>query len=225
MRTQSRVSRYILLCLSGLAGGIVLIFKLVLLPVIGLFWLTVLIASVARCRNTAWLKLLFRIAFPILFGIAIPVVSVVLYFAWHNALSIVGYTYFEYPAQAVATFAGENRLSVLKRGLYWFQTEQLWVPHGDMDEQYRQIQNEVGFLSEPNNRPGKIFVCAQPLYYYLSKRSPALASNGWMPKFFLPEQWNQLSEELAVKTPPYIAIENYCRDLIDKNSPETAEIL
>lgn len=313
VRTQSKVSRYTLLCLSGLAGGIVLVFKLVLLPIIGLFWLTVLISSIAR-RDATWLKLLFRIAFPILFGIAIPVIAITLYFAWHNALSIVNYTYFEYPAQAVAAFAGENRLSILKQGLRWFittfsplitlifvwgliilkdakaqnkrfvsellfklrqadlltvnlilwvfaglavilvqrlsweyhyllllvplgilamkgieaiweqtirispffakplgqavfiicllilfipilrlparkfkrdyfdrmgsQAKQLWVPHDDMDEQYRQIQSEVGFLSEPNNRPGKIFVCAQPLYYYLSKRSPALASNG-----------------------------------------------
>lgn len=46
-----------------------------------------------------------------------------------------------------------------------------------------------------------------------------------MPEFFLPEQWSQLSEEISAKTPPYLVIENYCRDLIDKNSPETSEIL
>lgn len=363
LRTQAKMTRFALLCLSGFAGAVVLVFKLLFLPIIVLFWLTILISFIARHRDTAWLKVLFRTADPILFGAAIPLGAVVLYFAWHDALSIVNYTYFEYPAQAVTAFAGENRLPILKQGLHWFMTtfssliilifvwglvvlkgtkaqnkrfvselflklrqadlltvnlflwvfaglgiilvqrlswweyhyllllvplgilamkgieaiweqtirispffakplgqtvfiicllilftpilrlpvqkfkrdyldrigsttKQLWAPHGDMDEQYRQIQGEVAFLSEPNSRPGKIFVCAQPLYYYLSKRSPALATNGWMPEFFLPEQWNQLNEELTAKPlPAYIVIENYCGDLINRKSPETAEIL
>lgn len=359
---QKRANRFALLCLSGIAGAVVLVFKLILLPIIGLFWLTVLISSIAR-GDEVWLKAFFRAAIPILIGVIVPLLAVALYFAMHNALSIVGYTYFEYPAQAVKAFAGEDRLPVLKQGLRWFvttfspllalifvwglivlkdvkvqnkhfvdellfklrqvdlltvnlilwvfaglavilvqnlswweyhyllllvplgilamkgieaiweqtvrissfftkplgqavfvvcllvifipilrlpmrkfkrdyfdrmgtPTEHLWVPHGDMDEQYRQIQGEVTFLSEPSSLQGKIFVCAQPLYYYLSKRSPALASNGWMPEFFLPDQWNQLSEELALKPlPAYIIIEHYCGNLIDRKSPETRRIL
>ncbi|MGI8495565.1 MAG: hypothetical protein ACR2L1_09680, partial [Pyrinomonadaceae bacterium] len=45
LQIQKRTNRFAFLCLSGIAGAVVLVFKLILLPIIGLFWLTVLISS------------------------------------------------------------------------------------------------------------------------------------------------------------------------------------
>lgn len=362
-RAQSVFKNVSLLFFSGLAGGIVLFFKLILLPIVLLFWLSVLIFLI-MCRVDASLpKVLFRTAAPILSGLAIPILATVVYFAWHDTSALINYTFFEYPAQAVTAFSDINRTSELKRGLRWFVVvflpliililawvliavknlkasngslsskltgsirrmdlltvnlilwlcagfgaillqrlswweyhyllllvplgilatkgiEALWgqairvnvfftkplgcvvfiicvfflfipslkleasriknifanrmnlpddkrgiTPHGDMDEQYQQIRGETGFLREQNNSTDKIFVCGQPLYYYLSKRSPALAANGWMPEFFLPRQWRQLNEELAAKSPAYVLIDRDCRNIIAEKSPETWQLI
>lgn len=360
-RTQSGFTNTSFLFLSGFAGGIVLVFKLILLPIVALFWLLLLIFLVAH-RDASLPKVLFYTVLTILFGLAIPLIAIVAYFAWHDALAVVNYTFFGYPAQAVTAFAGRNRMPMLKQGLRWFimaflpliiiilvwaliavkslkasnkglpnglmhkirgmdlltvslilwlftgfgvvlaqrlswweyhyllllvplgilatkgieamweqvvrvnmffakpsgrfvfticilllfiltvklaagrikntfisrmnlPTEEMWMPRGDMDEQYEQIRLETDFLSEQNSHLGKIFVCGQPLYYYLSKRSPALASNGWMPELFLPGQWKQLNEELAEKSPAYVLADDDCRSIISEKSPETLQLL
>ena len=360
MRTSGKFTNAFLLFLSGLAGSIVLIFKLILLPIITLFWLTFLIFLVTRQKNS-FPKVLFLVIVPILFGLAIPLIGLFIYFASRDALEVVNYTFFEYPALAIIAFAGENRLEVLKQGLQWFiivfspliilvfiqflisvknlktsnesflsglreeilrmdfltlnlilwlvagfgiilvQQLSWWeyhyllllVPLGilatkgieslseqatknnafftkllgrgifiiaiillfmptlflevrriknsfaakmnfpierllspdKINNEYEHIESETAFLFEQNSRPGKIFVCGQPLYYYLSKRSPAVSVNGWMPELFLPEQWKQLNEEIAAKSPVYILTDDNCRELMAKKSPEMLQLL
>jgi hypothetical protein len=360
VESQSASTTGFLLFASGLAGGIVLVFKLILLPIVALFWLSLLIFLVMR-RGIFLPKVLLLTVAPILFGLVIPLLAVIAYFAWYDALDVMNYTFFGYPSRALNSLAGRNRLPILKQGLYWFitsflpliiftfiwallavkrwktqdkslsnrlmnknrqidlvtvnlilwlfagfvvilaqgfswweyhyllllvpfgvlatkgidrlweavqvnafftrpagrlifiicifllfvptlklaawrakntfisrmnsPTEPLLTPSGDMDALYEKTRTETAFLFDENSRPGKIFVCGQPLYYYLSKRPPAFASNGWMPELFLPEQWKQLGEELATKSPPYVSVEKYCRGLMEVESPETLQIL
>ena len=360
-QTQSAPTKLALLFLSGLAGGTVLIFKLILLLVVAAFWLLILIVLAAG-RSDALATVLSLSVLPLLFGLSLPLLAVVLYFVWNDALALMDYLFFEYPARAVSAFAGENRLPILKQGLSWFvrtflpllililvwcliavknlkvrdkklisglksrlyrldlltaglflwlfagfgvilaqrlswweyhylllfvplgiltvksleavweeamkissffakavgqvvftlvifivflpifnpavrrikntiadannlPAEEFWTPRGDMDEQYGQIRHETAFLVGRKDSPDKIFVCGQPLYYYLSGRSPALASNGWMPELFLPEQWKQFNTELAAKPPAYILVDADCRRIIAEKSPETQQLI
>lgn len=360
-RTQSARAKLALLFLSGLAGGVVLVFKLILLPVVAAFWLVILIVF-AVGRSDSLAKVLSLSVLPILFGLSVPLIAVVLYFIRNDALALMDYTFFEYPVQAVSAFAGENRVPILKQGVSWFvraflplfililfwcliavknfkvrhkgfagglksrlqrldlltvglflwlfagfgvvlaqrlswweyhylllfvplgilttksleaireqairmnlffaktagqavftlfvfiifipilkpavrrikntitdaanlPTGEFWMARGDMDEQYRQIRHETAFLDRRNDSSDKIFVCGQPLYYYLSGRSPAISSNGWMPELFLPEQWKQLDAELAAHSPAYILVDRECRRIMAEKSPETQQLI
>lgn len=120
-RARNEFIKCSLLFVSGLAGGIVLVFKLILLPIVALFWLTLLIFLIAR-GDASLPKALFRTVLPVVFGLAILLAAVFAYFARHDALAVVNYTFFEYPVQAVTAFADRNRLTVLKEGLHWFIT-------------------------------------------------------------------------------------------------------
>lgn len=90
---------------------------------------------------------------------------------------------------------------------------------------YQTALAEVAFLSAPSSLPGKIFVGGNPVYYYLSGREPAVAANGWMLELFLPEQWEQLTGQLAQARPPYIFIAAEYPVLISERSPATARFL
>lgn len=95
----------------------------------------------------------------------------------------------------------------------------------DPTDSYERIEKSTAYLRSPESVAGPIFVCADPLYYYLSKRSPALVTNGWSPEYFLPEKWGQLEEELLAKRPKYVIIDKGCRDLMEANSKLTIDIV
>lgn len=343
------------LFLTGLCGGIVIFFKQIFLLIIITSWLSVLITSFIRNRNA---YSLIQKVLPIAFGALLPVLAVLIYFAWHNELEILTYTTFVYPNKAIATLASGNRTDVLKTGLIWFvrkyapliiftfigmlvfltrskETNQsligravanlrgidlltinlaLWLvvgfavvlaqrlswweyhfvlffvplgiltaksleiiwerffekpvffsqplgkivfvfllfvlmsptiyrtarntgnkfnsiavfikegrftPSGPSVADYQRVSNNTAFLMEQNSRQGKIFALGNPLYYYLSKRPPGMASNGWMPEFFLNTEWQRLEKELVEKKPVYLFIDDFCFDVIMKQSPET----
>jgi len=109
--------RFIPLLLSGFMGGIVLIFKLIFLPILLGFWLTILLYSIL-IKHENFKKILVEICLPIFIGIIFPLLVVVSYFAWFNSLSIVYQTFFVYPSQVVAnvTFS----ISKLVLGTAWF---------------------------------------------------------------------------------------------------------
>ena len=90
---------------------------------------------------------------------------------------------------------------------------------------YQTALTEVAFLSEPQSMPGDIFICGDPLYYLLSGRNQAIALNGWDLELLLPEQWTQLTEQLARVFPPYIFVSTYYLDIIKDRSPEVAQFI
>ena len=80
---------------------------------------------------------------------------------------------------------------------------------------YLHIQHSVRFLSDTTALPGDIYVFGDPLYYFLSGRSPALPVIGWPWEYFLDEQWAMIPDQLAQTKPAYIYIDNNNRRMID----------
>ncbi len=102
--------------------------------------------------------------------------------------------------------------SIAQKGLYFvyfrpFTSEQHKMNYQTyISEQYTAILSEISFLGDRESIPGKIYVFDTPLYYYLSKREPAIPIQArWFTP--LPEQWDQLLEQLMKERPPYIFIE------------------
>ena len=105
--------------LSGLFGGVVLIFKAAFLPIVLVFWL-LLFSFLARQSNRSLTEIFASFCLPIALGVSILLLGVFTYFAWYDALPIVFYTFFQYPSRAVMEVSIGNRLEVLRQGIYWF---------------------------------------------------------------------------------------------------------
>ena len=84
--------------LSGVAGGIVLLFKFMFLLILVGFWLTALVDA-TLIKRQALLSTLCRIVVPVFLGMALPLLIVLGYFAANNTVGLLYWTFFEYPAQ------------------------------------------------------------------------------------------------------------------------------
>jgi len=104
--------------LSGVMGGVVLVFKLALLPMLGLFWLADLIAILSSGRANAARGALAA-ALWIAVGVAIPVGMIVAWLAARGALPMAMWTWFVFPAQAMSAM-GRFRLETFIDGFSWF---------------------------------------------------------------------------------------------------------
>jgi hypothetical protein len=91
--------------------------------------------------------------------------------------------------------------------------------------EYATALTEVAFLQEPTSRPGRIYVLGSPLYNYLSQRGQAIPLNGWFMEVALPEQWQQVAEELGQARPPYIFVARLEAELIARHGPGLAALL
>jgi len=86
---------------GGLAGGIAVLFKLVLAPIIACFWL---IAVIYLCMDGRhWFRTGLRLAIPVLLGALVPIALTLLYFWQLGALDEYLWTSLSYPAQAFDT--------------------------------------------------------------------------------------------------------------------------
>ena len=99
--------RALLLFLSGLAGGVVLLFKLAFFPILAGFWLTALVGTLwyAEEGNA---KALIGYCGPILAGALVPLLFMVVYFVRHDISDLVIWTFLEHPARAIASLAPRN---------------------------------------------------------------------------------------------------------------------
>jgi hypothetical protein len=68
------------LFLSGLSGGVALLFKFLVLPILAAAWLIAFIGTVLRTRVKP-LATVFRLGWPLMFGVSIPLVLTLGYFA------------------------------------------------------------------------------------------------------------------------------------------------
>jgi Dolichyl-phosphate-mannose-protein mannosyltransferase len=71
---------------------------------------------------------------------------------------------------------------------------------------YRELFADVAFLKQPDALSGPIYVIGNPVFHLLSQRSQAVPLIGWIPEMLLPEQWQQLAQQLTVARPNYLYI-------------------
>lgn len=95
---------------------------------------------------------------------------------------------------------------------------------GSNIENYKFITAETRFLTVENPKP-RIFVIADPLYYYLSDSSPAISSNGWMPTLFTDVEWRKLNGEMEEQMPKYVFLEKNLIQLIREKNPAFINML
>lgn len=103
--------------------------------------------------------------------------------------------------------------------------EQRLLYQSEVNSDYKIALSETEFLAQPESLPGGIFVGGNPLYYYLSGREQAIPTEGWMLEYLLPEQWQQLREQLSAASPPYIFMETSFLKLLPDRSPETVHFI
>ncbi len=104
--------------LSGVMGGLVLLFKLAFLPMLALFWVMDL-AILAAVRRAARARAVLGATLAILAGLALPLGLTAGYLAAHGALRIAIWTSFVFPTRVL----GEShhfRHEILTSGLSWF---------------------------------------------------------------------------------------------------------
>ena len=106
---------------SGIAGSIVLLFKLLFLPILAAFWIITSIHRVRHYRLPA-LKTLVQMGIPIACGISLPLLIVLGYFAHADLLKLLYQTFVEYPPRIVSELPKPGMGRFLK-GLLW------WVAH------------------------------------------------------------------------------------------------
>jgi hypothetical protein len=83
--------------LSGLAAGVVLLFKLVFLPVIGAMWLVIVVIRLRE--HNGWRPVLTRIVLPAAIGCAIPLAALAWYIVANDLVDITRFTFIEFPPQ------------------------------------------------------------------------------------------------------------------------------
>lgn len=122
--TRTGPARGLLLALSGLAGGLVVLLKLLFLPIVAAAWSADLAALAARQPGR-------RIAaaapslVAILAGFLLPVGLVGLYFTTTRTLGLMYWSTIEHPIELVSQ-ERSLRLGVLAHGLWWFL--RWWAP-------------------------------------------------------------------------------------------------
>ncbi|MBC7909894.1 MAG: glycosyltransferase family 39 protein [Pyrinomonadaceae bacterium] len=115
-------------------------------------------------------------------------------------------------------------LSLITHGFAYGKERRL-LYQSEISGSYQTALSETEFLSQPDSLPGGIFVGGNPIYYHLSGRDQAIASNGWMLELFLLQQWAQLNEQLAQSPPTYIFIAREYAKLVPERSPQTTKLI
>jgi hypothetical protein len=107
--SSSRQRSDLRLILAGVAGGFVLMFKLILLPIVATVWLPALIKERRQSIRTTGLLSI---------GVGIIVLPFIAYIVRHDIVDLVAWTTFVYPLEAVGT--EERSMYQLLRSVGWF---------------------------------------------------------------------------------------------------------
>lgn len=108
-----------LVFLSGICGGIVVLFKLLFIIILFFFWFFFLIYCYSLLFRTDKKQRLV-INGLITLGFLTPIVLVIFYFANNDSLSILWYSTFVYPYGAAFSVTEGDRSQVFKDGIVWF---------------------------------------------------------------------------------------------------------
>jgi hypothetical protein len=104
---------------SGVAGGCVLLFKLILLPVVIAIWLTALVFSFIR-EPTRRTRVISLCTGAIILGVLAPLLLTAGYFYRHGTLALLLYTSFIVPVMAARAVEIGPRIGQLLMGFQWF---------------------------------------------------------------------------------------------------------
>jgi hypothetical protein len=111
----------------------------------------------------------------------------------------------------IPTFKDTLLLAIGRLGLT--EAERFEYQH-EINPAYETVRAETAFLAQPDSLPGRIYVFGDPLMYFLSGRTQAIAINGWSLEYLLPEQWQQMVKQFAAALPPYIFVVRTYEDII-----------
>jgi hypothetical protein len=112
------------LYVSGVMGGLVLLFKFMFLPILLAFWLTAVVYTVPRRGSV--LRGLASVVVPIVAGLLGPLVVTVAYFAWTDTLGLAYWTWFDFPRQVVKEIPVPSAWRLLG-ALEWFALRFSWL--------------------------------------------------------------------------------------------------
>lgn len=84
--------------LSGVMGGLAVLFKLVFFLIPAGFWFVIVFDSIARRRKKG-LSTFLSLGVPVVLGWLIPLVAVAGYCAWQGTLTLLSWTLFVYPSR------------------------------------------------------------------------------------------------------------------------------
>ena len=93
---------------------------------------------------------------------------------------------------------------------------------------YRLALTETAWLAGPGVEPGPILVCGDPLFYWLSGRTPAAKVSGWSLQMYPDEVRRELAARVVESAPAYVYVavkpEGY-GELIARSYPDLAAAL
>jgi hypothetical protein len=112
------------LYVSGLMGGLVLLFKFMFLPILLAFWLTAAVYTVPRRESV--LRGVASVVVPIIVGLLGPLVVTIAYFAWTDTLGLAYWTWFDFPRQVVKEIPAPSAWRLLG-ALEWFAHRFSWL--------------------------------------------------------------------------------------------------
>jgi hypothetical protein len=97
--SQSEKKKASWLFLSGLTGGIVVLTKHSFVPIVAILWITAFFYSnIGKKQPISSAVVKFaKFCIPVFFGILIPFLILIGYFAWHDSLKLLLWTLVEYP--------------------------------------------------------------------------------------------------------------------------------
>lgn len=111
---------------SGVLGGIVVVFKLVFAPLVVALWLTAVVHAWFRAR-IAWRHIVVRMLIPAFCGLGLCLAAVLLEFRSDGALDALWWTAFEYPPQALVSAPRAPYLRLAESTLYFLSFYLPWA--------------------------------------------------------------------------------------------------
>lgn len=100
MALKSTKKKFFFMSISGLIGFVVLTFKLMFLPIIGSFWLSIFFILIFR-QKEKFRIIIRQFLIPLILGIFIPAIILFIYYVKLNLLNITYWTFFVYPPRAL----------------------------------------------------------------------------------------------------------------------------
>src|SRR5690554_822957 len=121
--------KFILLTFSGLIGGIVLTFKLMFLPIIGMFWLSTFIYTVFIQKQN-FVKTIKEFFLPVAAGLAIPLLILFIYYLQTGILELVYKTLIVYPPRLLNEVPLGGYSKLYRLFIWYFDKFQIMIAGG-----------------------------------------------------------------------------------------------